>query len=106
MSGPNSQENASVTVSAAAMTPSTWGAIAAEFAITLLFEAEQPPWIIAQHLEQAGQGREELSSLKDLPCGIADAPLGKLPAENLLPLPLRPHTFLRHTKRARKGGGC
>jgi hypothetical protein len=46
-----SQENASVAVSAAAMTPSTWGASAAEFAITLLFEAEQPPWIIAQHLE-------------------------------------------------------
>lgn len=41
------------------------GPLAAEFAVALLWEAEQTPWVVAKYGKEAGQGREELPVRQD-----------------------------------------
>ena len=80
-------------------------AIPAELAVVLLQEPEQPPGVVAEHGEEAGQGREELPPFQDLPSWITNAALGGFEAENFMPLPLQPDALLGHAEQIGDGGG-
>jgi hypothetical protein len=80
-------------------------AIPAELAVVLLQEPEQPPGVVAEHGEEAGQGREELPPFQDLPRWITNAALSCFEAENFMPLPLQPDALLGHSEQIGDGGG-
>ena len=77
------------------------GPLAAEFAVALLQEAEQTPWVVAKYGKEAGQGREELPVRQDLPTRIADATFGEFQP---MAFPLQSDPLLGHPRPCRYAG--